>query len=269
MIEKKNKPLISILMADYNTDPENLASAVESILDQTYDNFEFIIVDDGSTRNTQTVLQKLQDIRMTVIRHEVNRGFVAALNTGLRAAKGEFIVRMDTDDLVDPTYVDTLVTAMEQNPEYSVISCRARQFRDDGSLGPIVGQVGEKRAKNIIRRDPPVHGASIMRRSDLVEVGGYPDYRRAEDFALWCELLLHGKRLKVIEPVLYKHRVNAADYSKRRLRHRTRGISALFFYYPKLGASVLDYRYIAMSVIAGALPSSWLKRVSETLRAKH
>lgn len=261
-------PIISVLMSVFNTPSENLRVAIKSILTQTYQNFEFVIVDDGSERPTQLVLNEFEDDRLKVIRHNRNRGTAAAANTGIGASQGEYLVRMDSDDWVEPSYVDTLYQAIRQWPEYTAVSCRAQEYRDDGDSGPVVGSVGEKTSKSIIRGDMPVHGASIMRRADVVGVGGYPQYKRGEDKALWSELILNGKRLRVIEPILYHYRVNLSDYRKRKLRNRRDSISAALYYYPKLGASVFDYRYIAKSIIAGLLPSKVHKVVSEKLRGR-
>lgn len=264
---KRGAPAITVLITDYNTPPENLSHAVRSILAQSFQNFELLIVDDGSDRPTRSVLEEISDDRLRLIKHEMNEGTAAALNTGMRAATGEYVVRIDSDDRVKPTYIETLYQAILEEPEFAVISCRAQEFRSDGSFGTIVGRVGEKRAENIIRGDTPVHGASLMRRSDILDVGGYPNYRRGQDFALWSELVLSGKRLKVIEPILYHYRVDVSDYKKRKLWKRRHSIYASIRYYPKLQASPLDYRYIAKSVVAGLLPSRVLKFLSEKRRS--
>lgn len=268
VVKNQDTPVISVVMADYNTPSSNLVNAVKSILAQTFQNFELLIVDDASSRPTRTILDDITDDRLRIIRHDHNSGSAAARNSAIGAAGGEYIVLIDTDDWVEPTYISTLYKAIVANPEYTAISCRAREFQDDGTTGSIVGRVGEKSAKNIIRKDLPVHAASIMRRADLIAVGGYPNYRRGQDYALWCELLIAGKRLKVIEPVLYQYRVNLSDYSKRTLWRRRHGIYASIHYYPQLGASIFDYRYIAKSIVAGLLPSRMLKVLSERRRTE-
>lgn len=269
MSSTQSEPALSVLMADFNTPAENLRAAVRSILAQEFTDFEFIIVDDASDRPTQKILEGFTDERLIVIRHQENQGFAAALNTGIEAARGEYLVRMDTDDWVEPSYIATLYRAIVLEPEYTVISCRAREFSDDGSTGAIVGFIGEKRRGNIIRGDVPVHAASIMRRADLAAVGGYPNYRRSQDYALWCELILAGRRLKVIAPTLYYYRVNLSDYDKRRLWSRRYGIWAKVIYFPRMKASALDYWYIVKSIVAGVLPARSVKAISEKRRRQN
>lgn len=261
--EEREVPTVTVLITDYNTPPENLQGAVGSIFAQSFQDFELLIVDDGSARPTQSALKEFTDDRLRILRHDINQGTAVALNTGMQAAAGEYVVRIDSDDWVHSTYIMTLYQAILEEPEFAVISCRGREFRTDGSSGTIVGRVGEKRAKDIIRGDLPVHGASIMRRRDVLAVGGYPDYRRGQDFALWSELVLNNKRLKVIDPILYRYRVDVVDYKKRSLWRRRHSIFARLHYYPRLGASPLEYSRIAKSVIAGLLPSKLLKFVSE------
>ena len=93
---------ISVVMPTYNTEVSILKEAVDSILNQTFGDFEFIIIDDGSTNNSVEYLKSLQDQRVKIIRNDTNIGITKSLNIGLRAAKGKYIARMDSDDIAFP-----------------------------------------------------------------------------------------------------------------------------------------------------------------------
>lgn len=119
--ENNEKARISVVMPTYNTDISVLGEAVMSILNQTFSDFEFIIVDDCSQNGTQEYLQSIQDDRVKVIRNFENLGVTKSLNIGLKAAEGEYIARMDADDIALPTRFEKQLTYMENHPE--VIAC--------------------------------------------------------------------------------------------------------------------------------------------------
>lgn len=133
------KDLISVVMSNYNTDELYLRASIESILNQTYENFEFIIVDDCSANNSIEVIESYNDKRIKLIRNKKNMGLTKSLNVAIKAAKGEFIARMDADDIALSERFKKQVEFLKQNPEY--IAC--------GTAIKILG--GHKEGK-IIRR---------------------------------------------------------------------------------------------------------------------
>ena len=96
------KDLISVVMSNYNTEESYLRASIESILNQTYENFEFIIVDDCSTDNSIDVIESYSDKRIKLIKNKENMGLTKSLNVAIKEAKGEFIARMDADDISLP-----------------------------------------------------------------------------------------------------------------------------------------------------------------------
>lgn len=245
---------VSVIMAEFNTNPKYLEESIKSILGQSFINFEFIIVDDGGSNKLSEVKRKLgNDSRIRIISNIGNKGFVYSLNNAIKHAKGEYLVRMDTDDIATKQRIERLYSYIKTHPEYSVISSKAMEFSEKEEFGTI-GKPGEKTKKDIMRGDTPVHAASIMKKSDIEDIHGYKDFNRAEDLVLWCDLLLAGKRLYVLDDTLYKYRVDRKDYKKRTLRHRKGELRARILYYPKLGAGPIEYLRIIKSVIAGMLP---------------
>ena len=105
--------LISVLMPVYNTKEEFLRTAIESILNQTFSNFEFIIINDGSTNNAEDVILSYKDDRIIYLKQE-NQGIVAALNNGWDRAKGEYIARMDSDDISFPDRFEKQIEYLEK-----------------------------------------------------------------------------------------------------------------------------------------------------------
>jgi glycosyltransferase EpsE len=249
----KNNIEISVIMSEYNTPEADLKEAILSILNQSYKRFEFIIVDDCGRNDVGRITATFNDDRIKIIKNSKNMGLVYSLNNGIKHAKGKYIVRMDTDDIALPGRIEATFNFIAAHPEYDVVGAQAIEFSESTENG-ILGKSGEKTNKSIMRRDGIIHPTVIMRKSVVENVGYYKDFNRAEDLALWCELLQHGSRLYVMDKVVLKYRVNPADYQKRRLKNRKGEIQARLHFYPKIGANALDYVYILQSIISGLLP---------------
>ncbi len=254
----KNNPLISVIMAEYNTNPADLHASIESILKQTLSDFELIIVDDCGQNDMKAMSEKFNDDRLVIIKNAKNMGLIFSLNRGIKYARADYIARMDTDDIALPQRLKKQYEFITQNSEYDVVGSRAVEFTGDQDMG-ILGKPGEKNKKSIMRGDSIIHPTVIMRKKAIKSVGFYPYFERAEDLALWCELLLSGCRLYVMNEILLKYRLNQEDYGKRRIRKRKGEIKARLTYYPKLKAAPKDYIHIAKNIMSGILPQSFVR----------
>ncbi len=255
------KPAISVIMAEFNTDPVHLEEAIKSILRQSFTDFEFIIVDDGGKNDLHDLKDGFNDQRIRIIDNKGNKGFVYSLNAAILASKADLIVRMDTDDVATHDRIEKLHRFMCENPTYTVAASLAVEFSDATGQGHVLGTAGEKGKRQLMRGDAPIHPAVIYRRSEIISAGMYEEYYRAEDLALWCKLLALGKRIFVLNEILLNYRVNPQDFRKRTLRNRKGEIRARLHYYPILGASPIDYAFICKSVIAGLLPARLVMRL--------
>ena len=197
---------ISVVMPTYNTDISMLKEAVDSILNQTFKDFEFIIIDDGSANGTWDYLNALTDQRVKLIRNETNLGISKSLNIGLRAASGKYIARMDADDIALPSRFEKQYAYMENHPD--VLVCGT----DWAPLGK-----SEKHKRKMIR-DPekynirllfncpgPAHPTVMMNRRllDEYQVFYREDLKYAEDYMLFSDTVPHGKVSCVEEVLLY------------------------------------------------------------------
>ena len=117
-----NDPLVSVVMANYNTPEEYLREAIESVLNQTYKNLEFIIVDDASTKNDIEIIRSYRDKRIVLLQNERNRKTAFSANRGLAKARGAFIARMDSDDICAPYRIEKQVGFFRNIRR--LISCR-------------------------------------------------------------------------------------------------------------------------------------------------
>ena len=201
-------PTVSVLMSVYNGE-QFLGEAVESILDQTYRDFEFIVVNDGSTDKTRNILRSYNDRRIVLI-HRQHAGLPEALNHGLSMARGTYIARMDADDISLLERLAYQVQFLEENPYAGLVGC---QYYEINYQGDIVQQCqlpteNEHLQKSLKAGNQFVHGAVVFRKACIKAVGGYREFFRfAQDFDLWLRIAQQYQCANIALP-LYKLRIN-------------------------------------------------------------
>lgn len=197
-IEDRNYPLpLSVLMPVYNAE-KYVAAATESILTQTFGDFEFIVIDDGSTDGSPSILKSYaaQDSRLRLIIRP-NLGLVKTLNQGLAMARGEFIARMDADDFALKDRIALQVEYLRAQPECAVVGCSTLWVDSDGD--PIARNDAvtshEKITEILLRgRGGLCHPGAMFRRTIAQEVGGYrSEYEYAEDIDFFLRCGEHGR----------------------------------------------------------------------------
>ncbi|WP_284076398.1 glycosyltransferase family 2 protein [Herbaspirillum aquaticum] len=257
-------PLVSVLMPVYNGE-RYLQPAIRSILGQTMGDFELIVIDDASRDSTPELLAACADPRLRVIRHDSNRGIVEALNHGLSYARGQYIARMDADDISHPERLQKQLAFLQHHPEVGLVGSWIRGF-------------GEVRRK-YIHRYPATHDAIralmlfenafahstvMFRRGLLLEHGlGYSErFKYVEDWALWWQIS-SVSRVANLPEVLLEYRINKAGTSYTGTSIQTR--SRLDFVEARLQEAGLPFR----QELAEMAPSSLqeLEALSEAFAA--
>jgi glycosyltransferase involved in cell wall biosynthesis len=197
-------------MAVYNGD-RYLREAVNSILSQTFKDFEFIIIDDGSTDRSPELLASYAraDKRVKLISRP-NTGLTKSLNEGLHLARGEFVARMDGDDVSLPERFERQVDYLREHPEVDLVGSRVEFIDPDGNpinLKPGLMMTHEEIDTALLRKGwPVVHPAVMMRRQAVLAIGGYSEaYPTNQDHDLFLRLAEHGK-LANLPDVLLQYR---------------------------------------------------------------
>lgn len=250
-------------MSEYNTPPDYLRASIESILNQTFKDIEIIIVDDCGRNDLSSIVKEYKDKRIRIIKNDENIGLVKSLNKAIAVSKADILARMDTDDVADENRLEEQYNFMINHEEYSVVGTLANEFSKNNTTG-VLGKPGEKTAKSLAYGDSIIHPSVMMRKKDIQSVGGYKNYKRAEDLSLWFELAMKGFSLFVIDRVLLNYRVNEEDYSKRKFKTRRGEIKARLHYYHLTKAPVLAYLVIIKSIVSSILPT----RIVAFLRRK-
>lgn len=184
---KKNICKVTIIMPVYNCE-KYLHEAIESILNQTFKDFELLIINDGSKDRTNKILQSYQDLRIVVINNERNLGIVKSLNKGLKLAKGEYIARQDADDISLPERLLKQVRYLDERINIGLLGC--------GVI--VIDEYGNETKRWEIKKDNKeiiinniAHGSVMMRADCIKQVGGYrEELKHVEDNDLWYRIAI-------------------------------------------------------------------------------
>lgn len=203
-------PKISVVMPVYNAEAY-LREAIDSVLAQTYTDFECILIDDGSSDRSLEIIRSYEDPRIVLLVNETNRGQIASMNRAIEAARGAYIARMDSDDICLPERFALQVEYLERHPEIAGVG---GQIIIIGERGETLDLTAPKRstrpvivAFDMFHHCSVAHPAMMLRREVLLELGGYREaYRYAEDYDLWHRLLLRWKLANLSETVLQYRR---------------------------------------------------------------
>ena len=233
---KKNMPLVSIIMSEYNTNKKLLIESIQSLLNQTYNNFEIILIDDCGENDVNDVIKIFNDKRIKVFRNENNSGLVYSLNKAIKLSSGQYIARMDTDDYSYPDRIEKQVDFMIKNPKYDVIGTKCYYY-DGQNIWGKSNFSGEITKEVMLNGTPLIHPSVMYKKSIMEKNGGYLNYKRCEDTATWIDLFSKGYKMYVLDDALVRYHLDKNDYKKRSLKNRKDSFRLLNEIYIKLNPS--------------------------------
>ncbi len=210
------KPLVSVVMANYNGS-KHLEDSILSILNQSYKNFELIIIDDGSTDNSLNIIKKLQetDSRVKLIQNTKNLGLAASLNKGIEKSSGCYIARQDADDISTYNRLELQLSYIQEH-KIDLLGTNVT-YIDENSI-EIVHEEGprsESFCEALFSQQAIFpHGSAIMRKECLLELGGYNEkFIYTQDMELWLKFLKNDKIVSRLSEPLYKFRLQVDNTS--------------------------------------------------------
>ncbi len=221
----EESPKISVLMPFYNA-ADYLDASLSSIINQTFADWELILINDASTDNSDSVVQRyLSDPRIIYFKNEVNRGIVENLNFGLRQARSEIVARMDGDDISDLTRLAKQYDFLANHPSVVAVGTFIQIIDQSGKIidqrtKPLDFNLMKK---NLLTYSPLVHATLMFRKSAVVRVGGYRNqYLYCEDIDLFFRLVYFGYELANLPEFLYQYRYhqNSAAHQSRLITSR-------------------------------------------------
>ena len=214
-------PKISVIMPAYNAE-KYIAEAIDSILSQTFGDFEFIILNDCSRDRTEEIILSYHDPRIVYLKNEQNLGVAATLNRGLAIAKGEYIARMDADDISLPERFAKQVAYLDANDDIVVLGTNLECFNESGTIRTGWSVSDPEQMKVDMLFACGLAHPSVMMRSDVIRnLDGYdPTYNGLEDYELWCRVLEHHK-ITTLPDILLRYRIHGSQVTQNpSSRHR-------------------------------------------------
>lgn len=209
---------ISVIMATYNTEISMLKEAVDSILNQTFRDYEFLIINDGSTNGSDAYLKTIQDARVQIIWNPENIGITKSLNIGLKQAKGKYIARMDADDISLPTRLEKEFAFMEAHPDVIICGTRVGKMNDQNDVvlptAKLPKDMEDYRVRMLFVNPGPSHPTTFFRHQALLEHHILYDEKLvyAQDYGMWETISHYGKIYTLDETLLYR-RIHAGQIS--------------------------------------------------------
>lgn len=259
MVDKK----ISIIMGIYNC-AETLPEAINSILNQTYKEWELILCDDGSIDNTYQIALDYKNRyseKIHLIRNKQNIGLAKSLNRCLEIATGDYVARMDGDDLSLPNRFQVQVDFLKQRVEFDLVGSSMISFDEIGVKGVRkVKTVPVK--KDLIFNNPFCHATIMARKSVYDTLDGYsekPYITRCEDVELWYRFFERGFRGYNLEEPLYMVRERLSDFKRRRLQYTFDTMRVCFDGYKRLKFPLGYYVFILKPLLSDLVPRNIMK----------
>lgn len=209
-----NNPFVSVLMPVYNAE-KHLKEAIESILNQTYDNYEFIIINDGSIDSSEHIILSYNDPKIRYIRNNENIKLISTLNKGIRLCEGRYIVRMDADDISLPNRIEEQVMFMENNPDVAISGTWFESFGNKKGVTKYSADSNEIKYRMLFQSHLN-HPTTIWRKSIIDEnkLQFDPNFIHAEDYEFFARVAQNHK-LSNLPKVLLKYRTHNGNISSK------------------------------------------------------
>lgn len=200
---------VSVIIPCYNQG-KYVEEAINSVINQTYSNIEIICINDCSTDNSSEIITELckKYKNIVFLDEKENLGVVKARNKAISIAQGEYILPLDADDTIEPSYIEKAVKILEENPKIGIVYCNAKLFGDIDEIWNL-----EDFDKSKIIFENQIFNSALFRKSDFTKIGGYKDYMSIgyEDWDLWLSFIEKGFEVYKINEILFNYRQHNID----------------------------------------------------------
>lgn len=250
----KNNPKVSIIMGIYNCE-DTLEEAIESIINQTYKEWELVMCEDGSTDQTYKIAHSYKEKypnKIILLQNSKNKGLNYTLNKCLENVDGKYVARMDGDDVSLPERLEKEVEFLEKHPEYAIVSTPMIFFDEKGDWGKNYS-IEKPVKKDFIKHSPVFcHAPCMIRREAYFDVGGYTEDKRMlrfEDVNLWYKLYAKGYIGYNLSEPLYKMRDDIEASRRRSLKSRMNGVYVTYIGFKLFKLPWYYYFYVVLDFI--------------------
>lgn len=200
IVNTPDLPLVSVVMPVFNAEVF-LNESINSILNQSYNNFEFIIIDDGSVDRSSEIINTFNDGRIVFIQNTENKGNYVCRNIGCKAAKGEYICIMDADDVAKKDRIEKQLSFFMNNPQIIACGSYFKTFDEQIQIRPCKYDILKI---YLLYNNMFLHPSLMIKRDSLFEIGLYDEYfKYSADYNICCQLALRGEIINIPEPLMY------------------------------------------------------------------
>lgn len=254
---------VSVVMGVYNSEG-TLKESFDSLINQTFQDFEIIVCNDGSKDRTLEILQSYKEVlqdRLTIIVNTTNKGLAYSLNKCLEEAKGEYIARMDGDDIAVRNRFEHQVKYLDDYPKIDMIGCNVLLFDEKGIWGTRTSNKYPKK-RDFLKTSQFIHPTIIIRKKVLVNLNGYNAEKttlRAEDYDLFMKFYAEGFRGMNLQQTLLMYREDSATFKRRSYFNRLDEMKIRYRGFKRMGLLPFGLPYVIKPLIVGLIPQNILK----------
>jgi len=255
------KTKVSIIMAAYNAD-KYITKSIQSMIDQTFTEFELILIDDGSTDQTKSLIQYFSenDDRIFPIFNEENLGLTKNLNMAIEMAKGDYIARMDADDISYLSRLEKQFNFLENNSNIDLVGTASNEIDENG--GFIRMRIVPEKHDDIIfllpKVNPITHSTVMFRKKSFAKLNFYNEYyKTTQDYELWFRAVGAGLKFHNLQEILLKYRMDK-NYNKRKsLKYRLYDFKLRINGFNNINLPYYKYYYAFIPLILGIFPNRY------------
>jgi len=265
------KPFFSIVMSVYNGEGY-IDQCLQSILGQSFIDFECIVIDDASVDNSLKLLQKYDDKRIRIIKNKKNLGLTRSLNKGIKEAKGKYIARIDIDDWWDRNKLKEQYNFLRENPKYGIVGTNGWNVNEKGKVEKeiIRPRTDKEIKKYLIKKCPLIHSSIVMNKWLINKYGSYdPSFRCSQDYELWLRLSDKTKYYNLQKLLVYKRTFDNNMSALKWKQMLKEGIRARLYYYKKFNVSWYTYLFLFGYFVKLLLPVKaklWKRKFSKKIK---
>ncbi len=267
-------PAVSIILPVYNAS-KYLSACINSLLSQTLSDFELIIINDGSTDNSEAIIRQYNDNRIRLINNPGNKGLIYSLNLGIEEAKGNYIARMDADDICLPQRLEKQKALLDQEINIALTACPVQFIDENGnsiaeSWKDDEENLGAAQIRKQMTKDNCIAHPSIMARASVLKQYRYPlNQKYTEDYALWLQLLSDGYLFEKVKEKLLLYRVHSSSITLQ--HHRKKNVFWLNYNTKRkfLATRLAKFRFSFFDVeVLIQMKFDFIKAVAKSIKQK-
>lgn len=249
---------VSVIMSVYNSE-RFLIKALNSIMNQTFRDFELIVFDDASTDSTRGILHKFSENNPNVIVmfNEINLGLTKNLNKAISIAQGNYIARMDADDIALPTRLEKQVRFLDANKNIDILGSAALDIDEDGKELQLrkSPELHHQIMKLLPKANPMTHSTVMFRKNRLAQINFYNEsYRTTQDYEMWFRAAGKGMKFHNLQEIFLKYRMDNNYYKRKSFTYRLFDCKLRLQGFKHIKLPVYKYYYALIPLILGLLP---------------